>query len=270
MAGSLGSRQNEARPESWYVAIETAMDALNCTRVSGADGHALRLLTGDKNVAVEGKVTGDAVKEDTRPLPNWLLRNAAPEVRPPRPLAPSMLDDRDLGERPAAATMRHAAERGKLIHGLIERIDGSRIERFADDAANWLAARDRDARHDHAAMIGQVRSLICDRRWQSLFSTAARAEVPIAALIGETVVTGRVDRLLVEEGRVLIVDFKTTRRVPENAGQVNLSELRQMAHYVAAIEAIFPDREVAAALLYTHAPAMIELTGADLAPHKPV
>ncbi|MGC1468152.1 MAG: PD-(D/E)XK nuclease family protein, partial [Sphingorhabdus sp.] len=79
-----------------------------------------------------------------------------------------------------------------------------------------------------------------------------------------------IDRLVVEDDHVSIVDFKTSRRVPKSASGVNLSELRQMAHYVAAIERIFPAHKVSAALLYTYAPAMIELSAADLAPHRPV
>jgi ATP-dependent helicase/nuclease subunit A len=149
-------------------------------------------------------------------------------------------------------------------------VDASRLEIFEQDAARWLAARDREGRHDHKAIITQVKMLTTDPRWQALFSEMARAEVPIAAVVGETVITGRIDRLLVEDGNVRIVDFKTSRRVPKSPGDVNLSELRQMAHYVAAIERIFPAHKVSAALLFTYAPAMIELSEADLAPHRPV
>jgi ATP-dependent helicase/nuclease subunit A len=41
-----------------------------------------------------------------------------------------------------------------------------------------------------------------------------------------------------------------------------------MAAYVAALEAIYPGRRVRAALLYTHAPVMIELPSETLAAHK--
>ncbi|MBK6706124.1 MAG: PD-(D/E)XK nuclease family protein [Sphingomonadales bacterium] len=115
-----------------------------------------------------------------------------------------------------------------------------------------------------------MRALLSDPRWQKLFSESARAEVPIAAVVGETVVAGRIDRLLVEEGEVRIVDFKTSRRIPANAAEVQLSELRQMAHYASAIERIFPEHRVTASLLYTSGPTMIELSDADLAAHKPV
>lgn len=273
LAGSLGSKQKEPKPNCWYTALETTMDALGCAQQSDAKGRISRILVGGAGEAAKAASRAESATADSdskSPLPDWLLRPAAPEARPPRPLAPSHLDDGDIGDRPAEAVLRHAAERGKLVHALIERIDAARLDRFAWNAASWLAQRDRDGRHDHAAIIGQVQSLLADPRWRALFSDKARAEVPIAAVVGETVVTGRIDRLLVEDGKVQIVDFKTSRRVPTAASEVKLSELRQMAHYVAAVERIFPGHEVSAALLYTHAPAMIELAAADLAAHKPV
>jgi ATP-dependent helicase/nuclease subunit A len=270
MAGSLGSRQKEPKPESWYCAIEAAMDALGCAQVSDGKAPTVRVLTGGSGKVDQRAAKADRLMVPRADLPEWLVRPAAPEARPPRPLAPSQYDDSDLGEKPAAALMHHAADRGKLIHGLIERIDGARLDHFEEDASAWLALRDREGRHDHATMISQVRRLISDPRWHDLFSSRARSEVPVAALVGDTVVTGRIDRLLVQDGHVWIVDFKTTRKVPEKASMVTLSELRQMAHYLAAMQRIFPDHGVTAALLYTHAPAMIELSEIDLAPYKPV
>jgi ATP-dependent helicase/nuclease subunit A len=272
MAGSLGARQKEAKPDSWYSAVMVALDRIGASQGSDGDGRTIRILLGGAGQSAKplDKIATAHIEAQPGKLPAWLLVPAPPETRPPRPLAPSQLYDADVGDRPASPTMRHAAERGKLIHGLIERVDGSRLEKFEADAHRWLAARDADRQHDHAAMIAQVQMLFRDSRWQSLFSAKARAEVPIAALVGETVVAGRIDRLLVEDGHVRIVDFKTTRRVPANASQINLSEIRQMAHYVAAVERIFPDHKVSAALLYTHAPILLELTSADLAPHRPV
>lgn len=272
MAGSLGKQQKAPKPESWYAAIETAMDSLGCAQVSDTKGRTLRIMTGGQGQAAQLGANGakPEATDQPLPLPEWLLQPAAPEARPPRPLAPSQLDDSDVGDKPAEAVLRHAAERGKLVHGLIERVDASRLAGFDQDAARWLAARDREGGHNHKAIINQVQVLLADSQWHALFSEKARAEVPIAALIGETVVTGRIDRLLVEDDLVRIIDFKTSRRVPKGASDVNLSELRQMAHYVAAIERIFPAHKVSAALLYTYAPAMIELNAADLAPHRPV
>ncbi|MGL5839587.1 MAG: double-strand break repair helicase AddA [Sphingorhabdus sp.] len=272
IVGNLSSRQKEPKTESWYKAIETAMEAAGCRQEYDAKGRLLRVLSGtaQQGTGDKDQAPGSVKSQVNEPLPEWLLTPAASETRPSRPLAPSLLDDSDVGERPPAATMRNAAERGKLIHGLIERIDPNRLDRFESDAAQWLLARDRDLRHDHAAIIAQIRDLLSNSAWSSIFSKASRAEVPIAAVLGETVIAGRLDRLLVEKDYVRIVDFKTTRRVPSNVSDIARSVLRQMAYYKAAVEKIFPDRPVSVALLYTHAPMIVELSATDLEPYEPV
>ncbi|MBK7283083.1 MAG: PD-(D/E)XK nuclease family protein [Sphingomonadales bacterium] len=82
-------------------------------------------------------------------------------------------------------------------------------------------------------------------------------------------VAGTVDRLLVSDAMVLVIDFKTGRRVPTSADAVSAHHKAQMAAYVAVLRGIFPDREVRAALLYTSGPKLIPLTDADLELHKP-
>ena len=94
------------------------------------------------------------------------------------------------------------------------------------------------------------------------------AEVPVAALVGKRVVAGTIDRLLVEPGRIRIVDFKTARRPPSGIEDVPVSVLRQLAAYAAALGAAYPGRTVEAALLYTQAPALITIPPAILDTHK--
>jgi ATP-dependent helicase/nuclease subunit A len=97
----------------------------------------------------------------------------------------------------------------------------------------------------------------------------ALAEAPLAGVVDGFVVAGTVDRLLVDEAEILIVDFKTGRFVPRTADALPVSHLRQMAAYAALLAQIFPDRPVRAALLYTHGPSLIDLPPDLLARHKP-
>jgi ATP-dependent helicase/nuclease subunit A len=92
--------------------------------------------------------------------------------------------------------------------------------------------------------------------------------VPLAATVDGVVVAGTADRLLIDDESVTVVDFKTTRRPPENIAAIPASTLRQMAAYVAALEVIYPGRSVRAGVLYTHAPVLFALPGAALDPHK--
>src|SRR3546814_15580077 len=67
---------------------------------------------------------------------------------------------------------------------------------------------------------------------------------PIAAIVGEEVIAGTVDRLRVTETQAHVVDFKTGRFVPDNAAAVPRPHLRQMAAYTAAFRVIFPGHMV--------------------------
>ena len=97
---------------------------------------------------------------------------------------------------------------------------------------------------------------------------AALPEVPLAATVGGVVVSGTVDRLMVTDDAITVVDFKTSRRPPLSADAIPVAIQRQMAAYVAALEAIYPGRAIRAAVLYTQTPQLFELTPEQLAAQK--
>ncbi len=72
-------------------------------------------------------------------------------------------------------------------------------------------------------------------------------------------IAGTADRLLVEQDRVLVVDFKTARRPPSGLAEVPVATLRQMAAYAAALAAIYPGRRIEAAVLYTQIPLLVAI-----------
>jgi ATP-dependent helicase/nuclease subunit A len=165
--------------------------------------------------------------------------------------------------------MAEAARRGVLVHKLLERLPAVPPADREAAAARWLGRQAGDmaaaARAEIAASAARV---LAKPGWEALFGPQALAEVPVAALVGDAVVAGTIDRLVIEAERLLVVDFKTARRPPEGLADLPLSAIRQMAAYVAALEAAYPGRRVEAALLYTHAPRLIALPDSLLAPHK--
>ncbi len=267
LVGSLSNQRKGEVPEnSWFKVLEPAMAALDVGWQDDDDWGASMLYrppSDAKMVDVGGAKAGAAKAAE----PAWLRAPAPPEARPPRPLAPSDLGDDDYGEGPASAALLKAAERGRLIHGLFERYDGRDADGFAAFARTWIA---REANNvDADSVIATTWAVISNPDWTALFSPAARAEVPLAALVGDVVITGRIDRLLVEEDRVLLIDFKTGRSIPASPDALPITHIRQMAAYTAALETIFPGKRVEAALLFTHGPVMMPLSDVLLAPHKP-
>jgi ATP-dependent helicase/nuclease subunit A len=168
--------------------------------------------------------------------------------------------------------MRAAAERGKLLHQLFERLPELAEQERPAAAGRWLerSAGIADAAL-RAALVEDACRVISDPRFAAIFGPEAFAEAPIAAVVaGGHVVAGTVDRLLVTETSVQVVDFKTGRSVPGSADEVPTPHLRQMAAYAAALAVIFPGRTIEAGLLYTAEPRLIVLPAHLLARHAPV
>ncbi|WP_086735686.1 double-strand break repair helicase AddA [Erythrobacter colymbi] len=269
IGGSLGKREADKgvpHEDSWYARLSPLFeeapidDPLWLTRREW--GERAEPLVPDEGASTAG--ADDVI------LPRWVTTPIGPEPRPPRPLAPSSAGEDKGGEPPLPPeAARHAARRGSLIHALLERLPDVAAETRADAARGWLARQAADLPEAlREEMLAAALGVLDHPGFAPIFSPQALAEVPLAATVDGVVVAGTADRLLIEDTRITVVDFKTTRRPPESADAIPLATLRQMAAYVAALEAIYPGREVRAGVLYTHAPVLFDLAPETLGLHK--
>ena len=270
LTGALNkTTKNGAKENSWFHPIEAAMATLGCAwEEEPVWGNAMRY-RGVEQAAAKDKTDDIGVEETIDILPKWIWEEAPEESRPPRPLVPSHLGDDDYGQAPATADMRIAVEKGRLMHALFERISGGDIDQNLYAARKWLLKNNREDAIDSGKLIADLGAVIENPQWRPFFGPNARAEIPFAAVVGEQVINGRVDRLLIEDDKISVIDFKTGKFVPTDENALPKAFLRQMAHYVAALEVIFAGRKVEASLLFTHGPKLIQLSEAILAPHKP-
>ena len=111
--------------------------------------------------------------------------------------------------------------------------------------------------------------MLGDADFAPLFAPGSQAEVALTGSFGDRVMAGQVDRLVVTESAVLIVDYKSNRPPPRRASEVPPIYLRQMASYRAALGAIYPGRPVRCALLWTNAPRLMALDDEALDPYAP-
>ncbi len=271
IAGALGTRAKGVPPaESWYQTVDAALAAL------GAEWSTDPIWGGARHFVGEGATAAPRPRERLRtalaplPAPEWLYRAAPAEARPPRPLAPSSLGQDTVAEPPSSPAVAQAARRGKLLHGLFERLPAIAPERRAAAAERWLErAAGVDDPAARAALAADACAIIEHPDFADVFAPDGLAEAPIAAVVDGEVIAGTVDRLHVGENVVRLVDFKTGLRVPADARAAPEHHLRQMAAYAAALAAIFPGRRIEAGLLYTAGPRLIALDAAVLAAHKP-
>ena len=203
-------------------------------------------------------------------LPGWLDRPAPEEPRPPRPLAPSGLGEVEGSDPPLAPDVSaSAARRGELIHALLERLPAVPEHDRERRAAAWLARQAPELPEaDCAEMMTRALAVLAEPAFAEVFGPQALAEVPLAATVAGQVIAGTADRLLITDTTVIAVDFKTARRPPASLEAVPEPTLRQMAAYVAALEAIYPAKAVRAAVLYTQTPQLIALPPELMARYK--
>ncbi|NJC06377.1 ATP-dependent helicase/nuclease subunit A [Sphingomonas kaistensis] len=246
--------------DSWHSSVSAAMMA------GGIEPDAIGILrhaTGQQAVAA---TIGQPPAAAPVTVPAW-ARSAAPlEARPPRPLAPSQVTADTDSRPPPTPELAAAATRGCLLHALFERLPATPHEDRRRGALEWLKQSGGELdMAERARLVDAALGIIEAPDYAELFSPAALAEAPIAATLPDgMVVAGTVDRLLVTDAVVRVVDFKTGRQVPAGPDAIPAGHVRQMRAYGQALQVIFPRHRIDLALLYTEAPRMLAVQLEDL------
>ncbi len=270
------NNKNAAPEHCWYNLIRAALAPLAETvadpdlALDAAAGPVLRLTSPQSRAVTLAEAA--PMSGATPPLPVWLHRPPPPEADPPKPLAPSRPDgDEPAVRSPFGADDGARFRRGRLIHRLLQSLPDLPPERRAAAAAGFLARPLHGLDATAAAAIAAETLAVLDHpAFAALFGPTSRAEVPLVGLIGGRVLSGQVDRLLVTDDAVLIVDYKTNRPPPTRAEDVPAIYLAQMAAYRAALESIYPGKAMRCLLLWTDGPRLMELPTAALDAHAPV
>lgn len=270
VCGHRGGR--EPLDESWYHYIARAFRALENVQESVFEGYKASIAEegpgilfriSDPQTESPDRIRaerGEAALEvgDSR----WLRRPPPPEPSPPRPLTPSRPADPDPAVlSPLAEGDAQRFRRGVLTHRLLQIIPdfprakrAEAMERFLDTQAADLPA---ELRED----IGcEVLKILESQEFAPLFGPGSLAEVPVTGLLGDgRLVSGQIDRLLVTEKQIVIVDYKTNRPPPQDPKDVPLAYRNQLRAYHDTLARIWPGREIRTFLLWTDGPRMMEV-----------
>ncbi|MCC6890912.1 MAG: double-strand break repair helicase AddA [Hyphomicrobiales bacterium] len=206
----------------------------------------------------------------SKPLdwPAWLDRTVPAGPAESLSLSPSQLHDETAPARHRLAARRESLARGVIIHRLLQSLPAIAPDARAQAARRYLAGKHDLTADERENLAGKVMAVIDTPRFAALFSAQARAEVPIVGRLtcrgNECVVAGTVDRLVVTDTEVLIADFKTNRDPPRTAAQVPRGYVAQLALYRAVLNRLYPDRTIRAALVWTEALELMEISAASL------
>jgi ATP-dependent helicase/nuclease subunit A len=209
--------------------------------------------------------------ETPEPLPDWINTPPLDETPGPRRVAPSALvpdGSEPAALSPLAPNAQQRFLRGRLIHELLQRLPDLPADTW-QVAAQRRLSRETDL-DDVArdAIVAETLAVLTNPRFARIFGPGSRAEAAIVGrgkgLPDDMVVNGSVDRLVVTDSEILVLDFKTNRPPPVRVEDVAQVYLNQMAAYRALLQGAWPDKQVRCALLWTDGPRLMELPDAAL------
>ena len=75
----------------------------------------------------------------------------------------------------------------------------------------------------------------------------------------EASINGTIDRLIIGDNQIKVIDFKTNQTVPERPEDTPDGILRQMGAYLEALEQIYPDTPITLTILWTKTSVLMEI-----------
>ncbi|KQV08639.1 double-strand break repair helicase AddA [Devosia sp. Root105] len=256
---------------SWYEAIEQGLGPLS-ESLTDAEGNTAALLYPRERPApaklkpVEALVDLGGMGLDLKPLPERKVRKV---LRPSSVETPSD-PDRTLATRleegldPTTARLA-----GTALHALLQHLAKVALPDRPAVAARALPLLLPEAPDQHQGLATKALSILSRPELQHLFAEGSRAEVPFLATAlhkGETVtIAGRIDRIVVTPGGVLLVDFKSDADPMMEPERVKPGYLLQLGLYALVAKQLFPGQRIETGILWTGLESLLKLPDAALA-----
>jgi len=266
VAGWRGAK--EPSDDCWHSLISEGFDRLEA-EAFGENGRQIRRIEVQHTAEVEEPMADKERGPVAVKNPPWLFEKMPDEPTPTRPLAPSRPDEEPAVTGPLDRSNSKRFQRGNLLHALLQWLPDTPLDSRETATMVYLNRSGDLSGQGATAFWLEVNAVLSDPVLGILFGDGSRAEVPIAGLVATKsdpegrAIVGQVDRLVVTDDQVLIVDYKTNRPPPETVERVPAVYLRQMGLYVRALQTVYPDKDVQAALLWTDAVRLMALP-ADL------
>ncbi len=257
-----GSGSVKEDGSSWYRAVEAAMLPAGAANCDLPTGPGLRIEHGSWQPRTD--VSVQVLEVQKLELPQWATTSAtAPTPNLPT-LSPSDLSgEHSLPVDTRAQNDFNAVSRGRQIHRLLEHLPNYPQSEWSNIAEQLVVVEiDLVAPAEQARILQKAMKIIQNPDFSHIFGPYSLAEVSVSAEISELDnrrIHGVIDRLVVTDGQILVVDFKSNQKVPASPSETPNGILRQMAAYLAALRQIYPEHTIELSILWTETAELMSL-----------
>ncbi len=210
------------------------------------------------------------------PIPDWLNKPPQEIAQSRIPLMPSRLNieadsfaPSPLHGQPEASKSKAGIAKGRIIHQLLDYLPNvpanarqQAISTFLDHHAPTL-----NIEH-HDIIEKEVMGVLSHPDHARFFSNNSVSEVMVKGELvingKQEMVSGQIDRLVIEQDYVLVIDYKSSAIVPEGLEQLPQSYAKQMRLYRDLVRLCYPQHRVETALIWTQQPKLMVLEDAYL------
>jgi ATP-dependent helicase/nuclease subunit A len=256
---------------SWYEAIEQGLAPLSETLTDAEGSVTARVYPAERPMPAP-----IAPSEATSPpATRSLVLEKLPRHRPVPIVRPSSVDKAADPQRVLATRLEESLDpesarlAGTALHALLQHLGKVQPAQRPSVAARALETLLPTAPAQHAPLAAKALSIIGKPELAHLFGPNSRAEVPFFAEAQRGTervrIIGRIDRIVVNPGSILLVDFKSDAEPVMELSQVKSAYLQQLALYALVARELFPGQEVEAAILWTSLESLIKLPPVALA-----
>ena len=261
IAGTWRAREKETgyHPQSWYALCRGGLEHL------GVEGLK------DTEPVIWGQVPEYAEQTNTQPsqrttdIPAWLYVPAPAEAVVLPTLSPSQLFTEQASTiDPLTAPGPDRRLRGRVIHTLLERLPSLPEAEREETARLYLSRIDALEEKMRVEIQETTLNTLAFPDFADIFGPDSRPEVEIVGegtgLLQGRTLAGRIDRLLVSDEQVLIIDIKTDQPPPQSETGVETAYLAQLAAYQNALQPAYPNQPVRCAILWTDGPRLMPIS----------
>ncbi len=254
------------KDDCWYDLIRNPLSKMDGTEeMLEGDDSFLRRETGEKSISK--KIFSQSVEFESVPnLPTWVFHDPSLEPNPSKPLSPSRENYEDevvrspLKIKPKMKQDRQKYHRGLLIHKLLEVLPEREVVKRDELARQYLRQDVHElSKNDIEIILKEVFAILNGKDLKGLFGPGSRSEVPMVGQVGSFSLSGQVDRMVVSDNEVQIIDYKTNRPPPRDVENIPRIYIKQMAAYRAVIKKIYPKHNVRTYLLWTDVTRLMEI-----------
>ena len=253
-----GFRNKNSSPEtSWYNLFKNSF-----TKIASFDKNRnVWTYQNAQLLPVKGVQKQNSSDSTNDSLPSFMFVPAEAEKPLSKPLTPSKPDDEPAVFSPLVANNdRFLYKRGSLIHKLLQFLPDIPQEQHQQTIVKFLQTK---APEFTPAQIGkiadEIQTLFLNPEFCSVFGPNSKAEVPIMGEVDGKIISGQIDRLVINNDKIIVVDFKTNRTPAISTKDVPSVYISQLAAYKSLLQKIYPQKEVKTFILWTNNANMMQI-----------